>query len=487
VTTVEVVREPLYRTAPDCRTSFGDLAAKVGADLGLPPDDEQQAILDAIYTEREPEVPRYRHVCTVGPRQNIKTSTKVIAAMTDLFVLGIPEAIWTAHQSKTSTKSFQDMQRRINGHPDYANLVEFKSGRGEELIFLPGTSVSLEFRARSGGSGRGFTTDRLTLDEALYLTAADLGALLPTMLTRRGAQVRYASSAGLPRSGALRDLRDRGRAGTDPRLFYVEYGAERRACESDTCTHLVGNPGCALDDRELWWQANSALWCGRIEEDAIDDLRRAMPPEEFMREVLVWWQDPLRGGGVFDLDLWASLGTRSQRMTKPVLSVEVALDRSVTTLGAAWEVKGRPHLEIVEDHPGTGWVVARAVELKRKYGVTGAVIDMGSEAAGLVDDLEAAGFRVVKVGSTERVTACGTFFDLASTARLTHNGDPAISNALAAARWKDVGDGARVFSRRRSAGDIRDLYAVVLALHGLATRPAAANYVSMRDRMGAKE
>ena len=152
--TATVVREPLYRTAPDCRRSYGDLAARIGADLGLAPDPEQQWVLDRIFDEREPGVPTSRHVCIVGPRQNIKTSTLVIASLTDLFLLGVPEAVWTAHQSKTSTKAYEDMQRRIRGNEEYARLADFRSGRGEELIFLPGTDVSLEFRARSGGSGR---------------------------------------------------------------------------------------------------------------------------------------------------------------------------------------------------------------------------------------------------------------------------------------------------------------------------------------------
>lgn len=467
MTTVEVRREPLYRTAPDCRTSYGDLAAKVGVDLGLPPDEEQRVILDAIFAEREPEVPRYRHVCTVGPRQNIKTSTKVIAAMTDLFVLGIPEAIWTAHQSKTSTKSFQDMQRRINGHPDYANLVEFKSGRGEELIYLPGTSVSLEFRARSGGSGRGFTTDRLTLDEALFLTAADLGALLPTMLTRKGAQVRYASSAGLFRSSALRDLRDRGRGGEDPRLFYVEYGAHHRDCASPMCAHVVGTEGCALDDRELWWQANSALWCGRIAEDDIADLRQSMPAEEFMRECLVWWQDPLvAGGGVLDPDVWAALTIGSQDPVRPVLAVEVGLGRTRAMIGAAWKVGDVPHLQVVEERAGADWVADRVVKLARKYDMPLVVLDGGTEAAAEAATLEAAGIQVELLTSAKRAAACAAFQDAAETAGLTHNGDPAFAAAIGAARWKDVGDGARVYARRKSAGDISALYLAALALWG---------------------
>lgn len=461
---VEVVREPLYRTAPDCRDTFGDLAARVGRDLGLPPDPEQQTILDAIFAERAPAVPRYRHVAIVGPRQNIKTSTKIVAALTDLFVLGVPEAIWTAHQSKTSTKSYEDMKARILGHPDYASLTDFKSGRGEELILLPKTSASLEFRARSGGSGRGFTTDRLTLDEALYLTAADLGALLPTMLTRKGAQVRYGSSAGMRKSEALRDIRERGRNNRDDRLFYVEYGSEPRDCEQEACSHAYGLvEGCALDDRDLWWQSCSALWCGRIDEDAIEDLRRSMPAEEFMREILVWWEDPPEGGGVLDLDVWAGLNTGNQVPATPVLSLEVALDRSVAHIGMAFTVGNKPHLE--RQPTAVADVITRLVGIRKNTGASTVACATNSEAAGFAQQLQDAGFEVVPVNGPGLVAACGSWHDLATQGGLTHNGDPAVTAAIAAARWKDVGDGARVLTRRH--GDIHALYAVVLALHGL--------------------
>ena len=43
--------EPLARVRPAHKWTNGDLAAKVGADLGITPDPEQQWILDAIYGE----------------------------------------------------------------------------------------------------------------------------------------------------------------------------------------------------------------------------------------------------------------------------------------------------------------------------------------------------------------------------------------------------------------------------------------------------
>lgn len=61
--------EPLYRHRPSHRRTHGDLAAKVGADIGLPPDPEQQWILDSIYAERTPDRPASFEVAVIGPRQ----------------------------------------------------------------------------------------------------------------------------------------------------------------------------------------------------------------------------------------------------------------------------------------------------------------------------------------------------------------------------------------------------------------------------------
>ena len=69
--------EPLYRHRPSHRHTHGDLAAKVGADIGLPPDPEQQWILDSIYAERAPDRPAAFEVGVIGPRQNIKTGAVV--------------------------------------------------------------------------------------------------------------------------------------------------------------------------------------------------------------------------------------------------------------------------------------------------------------------------------------------------------------------------------------------------------------------------
>lgn len=464
--TVGVIREPLYRTAPDCRTSFGDLAARVGVELGLPPDDEQRVALDAIFAESSPGIPRYRHACIVATRQQLKSATLTIAAATDLLLLGVPGAVWTAHQSKTATKSYEDLSRRIRMHPEYAEVVDYRGGRGEEAIFLlDDQAISLEYRARSGGSGRGFTTGRLTLDEALYLRGGDLGALAPTMLTRRDGQIRYGSSAGLPGSEALRSLRDDGRAGSDPGLWYVEYGSERRDCARPFCAHEVGTDGCALDDVELWWQSCPALWCDRVREEDVADLRRRMPWDEFAREVLGWWDEPAGGStSAIDFDAWSDLADPLAERGQPTFGVATAPDGTWTAVAVAWK---RPdelaQVMVAKYAPGSAWVAAEVARLQSEWG---GQVFVDTAARALLSSAESPSQAVQAQAHNALSTAV-------EGGQLRHGNDPALNVAVSAARWKPSGD-TRVLDRKGTA-DISPLIAASLALHGLGVDDAPPN------------
>lgn len=468
MTVAQVVREPLYRTVPDCRTSFGDLAARVGVELGLPPDVEQRAALDAMFAESQPGIPRYRHWCMVATRQQIKSATMTIGAATDLLLLGVPGAVWTAHQSKTATKSYEDLSRRVRMHDEYREIVDFRGGRGEEAIFLlDDPSISLEYRARSGGSGRGFTTGRLTLDEALYLRAGDIGALAPTMLTRPEGQIRYGSSAGLAGSEVLRDLRDDGRGGTDPGLWYAEYGSERRDCAQPACGHEVGADGCALDDRELWWQSCPALWCGRVREEDIADLRRRMPAAEFMREVLGWWDEPARSvAGVFG-EAWLPLADpQASRGADPKFGVAVAPDRSWAAIAVAWRrPDGRVQVMLADYRPTTDWIKARSDELRATWG---GAFTASTTARGLVEGAD-------EPGQGDQALAHTHLDDLVQADGVRHGNEAALNTAVKATRWRPYGD-TRMFDRKGEA-DISPLDAAALAARAVTASTSGGGWV----------
>lgn len=465
-------RQPLARWAPPSTRTFGDIAAKVGADLGLTPDPEQQWLLDAIYAERSPGVPAAFQVCVVAPRQNLKSATLEMAALTDLFVLGVPLSVWTAHEFKTARKSFEDMRTRILANPEFESRCKFRDSHGEEAITLH-TGESIEFHARSHGSGRGFSCDRLTLDEALFLRSGDMGALLPTLITRPDAQVRFASSAGFAASEVLRGLRDRGRVGRDVSLAYVEYGAERRPCAAEQCAHTVGIEGCALDDRELWWQANCALWAGRITEGAVEHNRRGLPPAEFMREFLTWWEDPPSIGGAIDFTLWSSLADPdAERGADVVFGVDLDEARSAS-IAVAWKrPDGQPQVMLTTDGDRPDSNLSTAATHKRLVDLTskwGGQVALGGPAAALEADLEDAGVRVLAVSSAEFAQACGSVADAVASRGLWHGNQEELNTSVRGARWRSVGTAGERAWQLKNATGIGPLAAATRALHALTT------------------
>jgi hypothetical protein len=378
---------PLHRTSPPWTSTNGDLAASVGADLGLTLDGDQRWSLDAMFGEDDAGLPAVGEFCVVGPRQTTgKSAALEVAAITDVMVFEVPLHVWTAHEFKTSRKAYLDMRRRILAHADYAERATFRDSHGEEAIIFD-NDCAIEFHARSGGSGRGFTTSRLTLDEWLYGQPGDLGALVPTLVTIEDAQIRYASSAGKPGSGALRDLRRRGRVG-DSSLAYVEHAADRKPCAlAERCTHEVGTDGCALDDEELWRQANPGFRNGRVTAAAMRRQRKALPPREFMREFLSWWEDPTGDDSGLDAERWASLADPgAARGTPVVFGVATAPDRSWSAIAVAWRRSdGATQVMLADYRPGATWVRARAAELRSAW--TGRLL-VNRAAHGLVQDAE---------------------------------------------------------------------------------------------------
>lgn len=442
----------LHRHRPSQRWTNGDLAAKVGADLGIAPDAEQRELLDMIYAEKAADRPSAFEVCVIGPRQNIKTSTLLIAALADLFVFGVKKHLWSAHLDDTAKGTFMDAQEWIGRNPEYAEQVQFYEGHQDRAIVHRETGNRVDFGSRTGKGKRGLTgVMRVTLDEALYLEPKHVGAVYPTMLTRPGAQVRIASSAGLESSAVLRGLRDRGRKGGDPRLAYVEYGARVRPCADEKCLHDIGTPGCALDDRELWWEANCALWCGRIEEGAIEDQRRAMAkiPQEFMREFYSWWEDPLSLGGAISPESWAArLAAVAQPDNVPAVALAGSPDGMFGAIGAASVLDdGRVVVAPVGKgrQRGQRWLIGEASRIQKERGCAVVVASRGPLKY-LIPDLVEAGVTVTERDAAEWVDACEAIWQHIEAGTLVHPGDKQLTDSALSASWKKVGD-RRGFAR----------------------------------------
>lgn len=464
--------EPLYRTAPDWPETDGDLALDLAVDLGWQPDDVQRWLIDANLAVDDDGLPACRETAIVGPRQTVgKTVALEVLALFDVFIAEIPLHVWTAHLYATSQKTYLDLKGRIMRSRDYATRCEFRDGNtGGQAIIVDGGASVLEFHARSGKGGRGFTTGRLTLDEWLFGRPGDLGALAPTIVTMPGAQIRYASSAGKLESEALRQLRGRGRAGS-PGLAYIELGAPREACDADggvpplllsdsRCRHRKpgagGDESCALNRRRLWWHANSGLWNGRVREADVAHQREILDALEFAREFLSWHEDPPNeDGGAFDPQQFADLAAPDMARGRPVwFGVATAPDRSWSAVAVAWRRPGGGvHVMMTDYRPHASWLTDRVTDLRRSWG--GSVI-VDSRSRDLIDGAR-------EPGELDQALAEAALSDAVTAGTLSHGDSPELLTAVGAAVWQVTGQHRRLVSSGRL--DVSPARAAALAVH----------------------
>jgi len=466
---------PDYYTHPDWLVTLGPEVGEVAAMAGLEPYPEQQLLLDATFAldPHDPDRPAAFSAAAIVARQQLKTGWLKQLALGWLFVMPQPLVVWSAHEYSTTQESFGDLIAAIASCPDLDRRVQrIRTGSGSQAIEIKPRfgGARIRFKARTSAGGRGLTAAKVILDEGFALEAPMMGALLPTMISQPAGQVVYASSAGMAKSRVLRGVRDRGRAGA-PRSVYAEWLAPRRECERRDCDHMVGTPGCALDDMDLWRKA--CIVTARKDPEhmaAIADLRRELDPDEFMRECLGWWDEPL-GDAAIPEAVWRTMLDPRSSTSDPVFALDVAPDRTwAAVVVAGPRDDGRVHVEITSNErefdyrPGTTWVRFRLREMLRKRGRLTIHIAQGSAAESLVPDLEEDGITVERVPNSEVIAACGRFYDLAHDGRLRHLGQDELTTAVTSARKKDLGERAFTWIRAGSMGDISPMYAATLAV-----------------------
>jgi hypothetical protein len=174
-------------------------------------------------------------------------------------------------------------------------------------------------------------------------------------------------------------------------------------------------------------------------------------------------------------DTWRDLADLESQAEDPVaFALDATPGGSHAAIGMAGNREdGLGHSELIEHRRGTGWVVARAVELKERWEPAAFVVDPRGPAGFLIPDLEAAGVEVMKTSSGDVGAATDAFVAACGAADgdeplLRYRPHPALDAAVAGAVTKPLGDG-RKWDRRSPSVDISPLVAVTLARWGLAT------------------
>ena len=428
--------------------------ADLSASFGVVLDEWQEVVLQAAMGERADGTWATPQVAVSAPRQNGKSQIIVARALAGLLLFDEKTIIVSAQQQDTAREVFAKIVDILEDHAALRSRVDTigKALNREYIRFKSGQTI--RFKARSAGSGRGFSCDRLLLDEAQILSRAAWGAILPTMAARPNPQAWLLGTppTELDDGDVFGRFREIGTRKSSPRVAYLEWSAE------------VGDD---FDDPKVWAKANPALGV-RLTLERIADERATMSDRQFGMERLGMW-DAGETRSVIDDVTWASLmDPQSQPSGLVSVAVDMAPEGTTTSVGvAAARADGRWHVELVEHRAGSGWVVERVAQIVERHATGPVVVDGASPAVALVEPLRARGVVVTVTGARGMGQACGSFYRFVMEDGVRHLGQPQVASAVSLARKRPIGsEGLWGWGRAISGADIGPVVALTLALHG---------------------
>lgn len=445
---------PRLRTVPRYVTSAGSDAVELAAACGVILDDWQAWILEQALGERADGTWSAFEVGVCVPRQNGKGEVILARELAGLLLFGERLIMHSAHEYKTAAEGFMRIQSVFENNDWLRKQVKtIRTSHGEEGITLKNGN-RLRFVARSKGSGRGFTADCLLFDEAMYLDARPVAAMLPTLSSRPNPQVWYLGSAGTEESAQFAHVRERAVEGKTDRLCYLEWSAPHGADPMETANLAMANPALGI----------------RIPLEFVESERDAMPETEYARERMGIWTNA-KADSVIDPMAWAGrCDPRSQIDGAVVFALSASQNRQWWTITAAGTRKdGAKHVEVIATLRGSAGVQAKLDDLTTKWFNNGVVVDPAGVAGSLIPSLEQAGIEVIKPTKREVAAACGLFADTVAQDGLYHLGQPILDTAVLAGTKRQVGD-VWVWDERTDT-DVSALTGASLALHGVLTEP----------------
>lgn len=465
--------EPAYWSGPDYFATLGSEVADLNEMVGFGPDPEQRLALDMLFAVDRHGKAAAVETCVICARQNLKTGFMKQAALGWLFLTEERLIVWSAHEFSTAVEAHRDLSQTIEGSSWLSRRVkQIYNSAADKSIELT-TGARLIFKARTLTGTRGLSAPKLFLDEGFALKREHMGAIIPAQSAMANPQRVIGSSAGMAESEILRAMRDRGRSGQSVRQAYLEWCAARVPCERDGCDHELATPGCALDRPELWAAANPSLDRPRangtgITTQTVLDERESLPPEEFARERMGWWDEP-GASEIFGPGKWEICGAEPRptpsRLGAIGLAVDVELSRAaVVAAGLAGAAGSRVAVRPLQHGAGVSWLVDRLKVLQREHGAV-VVLDGRGPAAQLVPQLKAAGIRYHAATTAEVLDAFDVFYLTVTDGTLTHADYPELNSAVDGATTRTAGSGGdrRTWGRRSSKSDITPLEAGTLA------------------------
>lgn len=421
-----------------------------------------QAWAARVMTERRIDDPRrYRwpDILTTVERQSGKTTTVRGVLLTRAILYRHRRAFYTAQTGKDASERWFDLVERVR-HSPLRSGVTVRKAAGSQRLVVTSTESRIAPFPPTPESLHGYTPHDVAADEIFSLDDVQgndlIGAIKPAQQTLADRQVLWLSTAGHAGSTFLRSKVDAARAALavpDSPLGIVEWSLDPDLDPYD----------------EANWSCHPGLG-HLITRDDLRALAAEVPEGEWRRAFWNQWVE--ESDPVYDMRRWAALQTTLAPVSlgDVVLGYAVDADRRRAAIVAAWQLDGRQAVKLVWSSQDVDALVPMLARLDSEHRPAALVADPGGIMRGVIDALsrEVGEWREPRsLTPSEWVIASTSIVDKLSAATIVHDGDAELTDALATALTRSLGEAWALSHRSRA-----EVLAMAAALRGLDDLPA---------------
>lgn len=320
-----------------------DLSARAGVVL----DGWQETVLRAAMGERADATWAAKRVGVAVSRQNGKSQLLVARALAGVLLFGEMKIVVSAHQQDTARETFSKLVEILEADGNEWLMDRVRPGgimnaiHREQVKFRNGATI--QFKARTGAGGRGFSSDCLLLDEAQRLKRPAWVSINSTMSAMPNPQVWLLGTPPTPEDYegdmgvVFESIRDAAREGVSTSSAWCEWGADPDAEGFDPASEFTR------------WQANPA-WNTRMNHEVVQGEFESYTAEEFAQDRLGIWLRDLGSGGsrVVSAAQWDAASVEVAPEGVPAFAVAFNLSGDRLALCGARKHAEGVHVEIID-------------------------------------------------------------------------------------------------------------------------------------------
>lgn len=317
--------------------------ADLSAQAGIVLDEWQELILKAAMGERRDNTWAAKRVGVTVPRQNGKSQLLVARALAGAVLFGEKKIVISAHQQDTAREAFNKLVEILeaDGNGWLMDRVRPKGIMNainrEQVKFVNGATI--QFKARSGAAGKGFSSDCLMLDEAQILSQRAWVSINSTMSAMQNPQVWLLGTSPQEEddSEVFESIRSAAIEGRSSAAAWCEWGADPTS------------PDYAPASEYTRWSANPA-WNTRINHEVVDGEFETYPDDKFAQDRLGVWLSDFGGGGTraITAEQWTNTEADEAPDGLPSYAVAFNLAGDRLALSGARKHDDGVHVEVID-------------------------------------------------------------------------------------------------------------------------------------------